>query len=200
MRVVISRVRVVAVVIAATAGLCTGCGSTSSQNEAITEWSGQQLNDYQLKIAADGVVTDAELRDAYDQASRCVEKDGWQAEIRDSLSGGLSISVSPGKGGDIDAASAKLDSCMAEWVGPLDAIYQSTRVPQGAEREAKFAEFQDCMTSNGGSVDGAVLGQEQSTMMQALIAANGPYADWDLPLADCVEKYYFVLWPETLGG
>ena len=178
----------------------TACTSGSATEEATTAWAGIPLNEYQQESAADGEVSDAELRDAYQRASDCVAEDGWQVSVTDTADGGLDLSVASGPGDGSGAAGAKLEECYDSWVGPLDSIFRSTRIPQGAEREAEFDKWRECMTSNGASVDGVALGQSQEDAMAALEARNGIYPEWDESWASCVNDYYFVLWPEALGS
>ncbi|MGC4174006.1 hypothetical protein [Demequina sp.] len=181
-------------------GAIVGCTATETNGHEINSWSGTSLNDYQRKLAADGEVSDAELRDAYDHAAGCVKKDGWQVAVVSANSGGFSLTASYGVGDDANAAAAKTDECLAQWVGPLDQIYQASHLAQGAEREAQFEKWKSCMTSSGGRVDGVSLGQDQKAMMTALTADNGPYEEWDNAWALCVDKYYFTLWPDAAGS
>ncbi|MGC4175354.1 hypothetical protein [Demequina sp.] len=158
-----------------------------------------ELNAYQQELAADGRVSSAELAAAFEHAAECARAEGWQVTVQDSSDGGFTLAASAPKE-DAERVMAKVDTCQDQWVGPLDQVFQASNLPQGAEREAEFAAWQECMRSNGAETEGVVLGMEQPQTIAQLESLNGPYPEWQISWADCVDKYYFVLWPDAAGN
>lgn len=184
----------------ATVGV-TACSGSADGPQPIDNWSGVELSEYQQRLAADGVVSDADLRDAYERAAECTATEGWQVTVIPASPGGLALNVSYGANDDGEAAISTMNKCLDEWVGPLSSIYLSAQAPTGAEREREFSQWQECMTANGASVEGAILGQPQDEMLQRLQEVNDrAFPEWDSTWQDCMDRYYLALWPEMFGG
>jgi len=182
--------------------LLAGCSQDATSREPITTWNGETLNAFQLSVVGDdGVVTEAELKDAYERARQCIEDEGWEADIVDDAFGepGLNV-VTWAKDNNGEAAVSAMHECEAEWVGQLKSIYLVSHAPTGAAREAEFEEFRQCIESAGGKTDGIYLGQPQGEMVARIEELSGPFMEWPTERTNCIYTYYVALWPELIGA
>lgn len=176
----------------------SGCASSDQQTDVVTEWNGQQVNAYQAEILSDSEVTLAELASAYDRVAQCIVDHGWQANVVVDQFGAPDVTITGDRGSDVQEMQEVLGACESEWVGPLASIYLADSAPTGAEREAKFVEFEECLRATGATVSGIYLGQEQSEMLQTIVDLNGPLLEWPDERTGCIDTYYLVLWPEMI--
>lgn len=190
-----------AVSITGTLILVSACASPSTQGGPITSWRGEPLTTEQLPLAADGMVTKAELHQAYEDAVRCVEDQGWTSSLSETIRGAYVLQAQAEAGESIEVAAAVLESCQQQFVGNLASIYESDNIPTGEERETEFKNWQECMMASGGSVEGIRLGDPQAEVITRLEELSGlDPTNWSPEWNVCIEKYYLVLWPESFSG
>jgi len=181
--------------------LLAACGQEVHSTGPITSWNGERLNEFQLTVVGDdGVVTEAELNDAYERARQCVQDDGWQALLTTDQFGAPALNIVTGRNDDAEAGTGVMQRCESVWVGQLKSIYLVSNAPTGAERETEFAAFRQCIEATGGETDGIFLGQEQGDMLGRIEELSGPYLEWPPERLACIDTYYAVLWPEMLGS
>lgn len=142
---------------------------------------------------SDGVITEAEYQAAIDAQVVCVQERGFEARAFRSEGAVLwGVSASVPSDGDGDAESAALDECYSAHVAEVERAYFFAHVPTGAERDALFVQFAECLESYG--VHGAIPSWTEHQIVDAIVEANG-HDDMD-GLA-CLNQFV-VLYPEGM--
>ncbi len=166
----------------------------------------------QERILADGVVTDAEYRRAWEAARECMAERGWEVgELReDGLDGaGLNFNVTvSGAGRMSDRDLAELEARMERdrtecvedgFVGPIQNVYAQTRIPTGEERIRRAAELESCLADLG--VDDFPYDPDNpdpNPVVAAIVAADLSDRDFSAALS-CLERHE-VLFPSRFVG
>lgn len=156
-------------------------------------WGGGSEEDAVGAALSDGVVTEAEYQAAVDAQVVCMEARGFEARAFRSEGGLLwGVSASVPSDGDGGAESAALDACYDTHVAAIEREYFQAHVPTGAERDALFVEFAECLESFG--IHGAIPSWTEHQVVNAIIEANG-HENMD-GLA-CLNQFA-VLYPEGI--
>jgi len=138
--------------------LLTGCGS-AKKPESLAERTtiyGFSLSDYQRKILADGVVTEAEYRAAVEADRDCVIHEGVYAGPITLAPNGVHLSFGVGgcsAGENCEAiraaGEAAFDKCGSEYVSAVEAALSNQSIPTGAEAEREFDKVAACLAKAG---------------------------------------------------
>lgn len=149
---------VVAIVLAG--GCSSGSGISERHPDLRRAWDliGVEPNEFESRIIADGIITDAEYRSAVDAAVECMVERGWNASAsprEDELTFALTVDGSA-KGmseADLEAEQARMDldadECTRGTTSPLEMAFMDSRVLTGEERERAFDEFVQCLDDVG---------------------------------------------------
>ncbi len=163
-------------------------------------------------ILADGVVTAAEYRRAWEAARECMAERGWEVgELReDGLDGaGLNFNVTISGAGrmsdrDLAGLEARMERDRTEcveggFVGPIQNVYAQTRIPIGEKRIRRAAELESCLADLG--VDDVPYDPDDpdpNPVVAAIVAANLSDRDFSAALS-CLERHE-VLFPSLFSG
>lgn len=127
--------------------IAAGCATGASPRASVPEGT----SDFQRRLLADGVVTDAEYRQAVEATRECVEADGWEtSEIRVGSSGwDLGFGLVFEGDHDPTAADASYDRCSEEHQSEVYWVYAQSQVVPVEEREALAEELRQCLLAVG---------------------------------------------------
>lgn len=159
----------------AAALLLSGCASTKKPESPAerTTIYGFPLSDYQRKVLADGVVTDAEYRAAVEAQRGCVIREGFQAGDITRQTDGVQLTFTFGTctlGEDCtanrEASMAAFDKCGIEYVYALEAKITNQSIPTGADAEREFTKVTACLDKAG--VTGVLRSDQEGDVHQRI--------------------------------
>ena len=149
---------------------------------------GVEPNEFESRIIADGIITEAEYRSAVDAAGECMVERGWNASAsprEDELTFALTVDGSA-KGmseADLEAEQARMDAdadeCTRGTTSPLEMAFMDSRVLTGEEREQAFGEFVQCLDDVGIPVQepASLMSLSEAELVESL-SGLADYEQW----------------------
>lgn len=140
---------------------------------------------------------EAEYRVAVESAKSCAEEQGVvTSEIEVQTSPNLSYSYGIfATAENIDALSVINDICNYQYrTTEYYFLIESRNAPQGAEREALFAEYMKCLEDKGIDTTGIVLSGSQDDPVGRVFEhadTTGDESSWD-----CLNQYHYRIYPD----
>ncbi len=122
----------------------------------------------QSGIGGGGKVTDAQYRAATQAAADCIRAKGWEAiDPEPDASGmGYGVGIGGGPGGSDRNQEAVYDSCWNKHAAKVERRFYDSLALTGAERDAKYAEFIECLEAAG--VTGIKVGDPEEVVGDAI--------------------------------
>lgn len=162
------------------------CGCSFQSEEASDVSSDRQA------ILSDGIVTAAEYKAAVDAHVSCLEQKGYNAT---AVQGPDKIMWVLGFDGDasddMEGGEKAYDKCYDDYVAGVDKEYFIAHIPTGADRDALYAEFAECL--DGFGVPDANPSWTEAEVVNAIAERTGP----EMSALTCIGQYQ-VLYPEGM--
>lgn len=178
-------------------------GSTDSEVSASVEGEDpfDQIGEVEQVASIDDSAStaqlEAEYRVAVESAKACAEEQGVvTSEIEVQTTPNLFYSYGIfASAEDIDALSIINDICNYQYrTSEYELLLERRNAPQGAEREALFAEYLKCLEDNGIDTTGIVLSGSQDDPVSRVfehVDTTGDSSPWD-----CLDQYHYRIYPD----